>query len=128
MERAFWSTPRHPSDSRDMKEYVWADASAVSPSSALLPLVWGGCPYSNRLQKKENQEKTKEQKTGTLILTSLLQDLDRLCPFDWIAQGQLRRTQVAGFIAHCQDPTGGSHIVVTRAGRIRCAPLSGHVL
>ena len=36
-----------------------------SPSSALLPFFWGGFPYKNRLQKK----------VGTLILTSLLQDL-----------------------------------------------------
>ena len=39
------------------------------PSSALLPfLVWvGGFPYENRLQRKTS---------GTLILTSLLEDLE----------------------------------------------------
>ena len=37
-----------------------------SPSGALLPtFFWGGFPNSNRLQKK----------VGTLILTSLLEDL-----------------------------------------------------
>ena len=39
-------------------------AAPRSPSSALLPFFLGGFPYQNRLQKQ-----------GTLILTSLLEDL-----------------------------------------------------
>ena len=40
-------------------------------SGAVLPILfwWGGFPYQNRLQKK-----------GTLIPTSLLEDLDNFCP------------------------------------------------
>ena len=45
------------------------DRVTRSPSSALLPFFGGGFPYSNKLQKK----------VGTLILTSLLEDLVR-CP------------------------------------------------
>ena len=35
-------------------------------------LFWGGFPYQNRLQKKVQK---RNKKTGTLMLTSLLEDL-----------------------------------------------------
>ena len=46
---------------------IFSITPCETPSSALLPFGGGGFPYSNRLEKK-----------GTLILTSLLEDLDTL--------------------------------------------------